>query len=232
MRFFLFSKRYIWRYILEIQLTIHFCTGILLVNTTCSFWRAPLKAKLLLKIGQTLSLNHWYSVIMMKVNANNSTRELCYWRTTSPLRFCSLIASSSHQLLFSQSLLIVRIDVRHLGHLCVVDLHLSKQKGMRQQPATQLQKKEQEQYKTRKHMTVTTAAQTETDPTRCNYILMQNISPGCRKCFHTQAKLSWNTPARWRCWQRSRSLSWWTADTLDTVFCMDMVEAFPCPESL
>lgn len=50
-----------------------------------------------------------------------------------------------HCILFPQSFLMVLIDDRHLGHLWVVDLNLSRQKGMRQQPATHLQEEEQEQ---------------------------------------------------------------------------------------
>lgn len=57
-----------------------------------------------------------------------------------------------HQLLISQSVLTTWIVDRHFGHLCVVDLNLSMQKGMRQQPAMQLQKGKQEQSKQiRKH---------------------------------------------------------------------------------
>lgn len=56
-------------------------------------------------------------------------------------------SSVFNNIFFSQSFLIVVINVRHLGHLCEVDLNLSRQKGMRQQPATHLQKKEQEPNK-------------------------------------------------------------------------------------
>lgn len=55
--------------------------------------------------------------------------------------FCLLLWKNCfHQLLISQSVLTTWIVDRHLGHLCVVDLNLSMQKGMRQQPAMQLQK--------------------------------------------------------------------------------------------
>lgn len=88
----------------------------------------------------------------------------------------SVCASSSHQLLFSQSFLIDWIDVRHLGHLCVVVLNLSRQKGMRQQPATQLQKKKEEEENKMSANLVAYANNCHNDctgPTRCDYILMQ-----------------------------------------------------------
>lgn len=41
------------------------------------------------------------------------------------------------------------ISVRHLGHLCVIDLNLFMQNGMRQQPATQLEPKEEQEINMR-----------------------------------------------------------------------------------
>lgn len=84
----------------------------------------------------------------------------------------------------SQSFLIVWINVPHRGHLCVVLLNLSMQKGMRQQPAAQLQEKEQNKQ-IWKHMplTVTLAAQMETSPTSSHYILMQMFPQKRRNVF-------------------------------------------------
>lgn len=76
----------------------------------------------------------------MTVNANKTLQTS---HAASPLGRCvmlfqSELSPSSHLLLFSQSFLTVLIDDRHLGHLCMVDLNVSRQKGIRQQPATQL----------------------------------------------------------------------------------------------
>lgn len=85
---------------------------------------------------------------------------------------------------FSQSFVIVRINVPHWGHLCVVLLNVSMQKGMRQQPAAQLQEKKQNKQ-IWKHvpLTVRLAAQMETSPTSSHYILMQMFPQNGRNVF-------------------------------------------------
>lgn len=67
------------------------------------------------------------------------TTRLSWSRVLRPVIF----ASEVKQRHFSpQSLLMIWSDDLHFGHLCVVVLNLSKQKGMKQQPARQLRKED------------------------------------------------------------------------------------------
>lgn len=98
--------------------------------------------------------------------------------------FCFLLWTNCfHQLLISQSVLTTWIVDRHFGHLCVVDLHLSMQKGMRQQPAMQLQKKKQEQNKQiRKHMNSKPPYKVRSR-WNCKYFCIEHVIPdhGCHE---------------------------------------------------